>query len=386
MEIRKGFKLAGSFDRILKPYQQQKLEGKMAIIISKNGKNAVKIDKSNFELEDHLQQYIYDNPESIPLYDIKEDIRLLILAREFTTKSGPIDALGVDKDGEIYLIETKLYKNPDKRMVVAQVLDYGASLWSNYRDFTNFTEQINFHTNKDFTKSVSQRLGEFYQISEDEVDTLLENIRRNLNEGNFKFVVLMDHLHDQLKDLIIYLNNNSEFTVYAVELEYYKHNDFEILIPKLYGSEVKKDIGNKSQASKVIPTDEEFINAYNGRPEQSRIREIIALLNKIRENPNNYLNITASKSPKYTNFYVTTSFNDKVTISLALNPESEGGGLQIWVENKNKEGVEKVLSKVPFKYEKFSSKGQKFGKAARFQLKDCTVEQFEGLLRELSKI
>jgi RecB family endonuclease NucS len=55
------------------------------------------------------------------------------LAREFSTKSGPIDALGVDKDGELYLIETKFYKNPDKRTVVAQVLDYGASLWSNFR-------------------------------------------------------------------------------------------------------------------------------------------------------------------------------------------------------------------------------------------------------------
>ena len=31
------------------------------------------------------------------------------------------------------------------------------------------------------------------------------NVRRNLNEGNFKFVVLMDHLHDQLRDLIIFL-------------------------------------------------------------------------------------------------------------------------------------------------------------------------------------
>lgn len=358
----------------------------MAIIISKNGKNAVKVDKSNFALEDHLQQYIYDNPESIPLYDIKEDVRLLILAREFATKSGPIDALGVDKDGEIYLIETKLYKNPDKRMVVAQVLDYGASLWSNYRDFTNFTEQINFHTNKDFVKSLNQRLGEFYQMSEDEVDTLLENIRRNLNEGNFKFVVLMDYLHDQLKDLIIYLNNNSEFTVYAVELEYYKHNDFEILIPKLYGSEVKKDIGNKSQTSKIIPTDEEFVNAYNERPEQPRVQETIALLNNIRENPNNYTNIVASKSPKYVNFYIMTSFNDKVTISLALNPESEGGGLQVWVTNKNKESVEKIFKEYTPKFGIMLFKGQQYGKIARVQLKDCTIEQFEGLLRELSKI
>ena len=60
----------------------------MAIIISKNGKNAQKIDKSDFEKEDYLQKYIHDNPESLPLYEIKEDIKLLIVAREFPTNSG----------------------------------------------------------------------------------------------------------------------------------------------------------------------------------------------------------------------------------------------------------------------------------------------------------
>lgn len=114
----------------------------MAIIVSKNGKNATKVDKSNFELEDNLQQYIYDNPESIPLYDIKDDVKLLILAREFKTKSGPIDALGIDKDGEIYLVETKLYKNPEKRLVVAQVLDYGAFLWHTYNNFEEFAREL----------------------------------------------------------------------------------------------------------------------------------------------------------------------------------------------------------------------------------------------------
>jgi len=77
--IRKAHQLAGSFHRKTPP--ARRIGGEMAIIISKNGKNAIKLDKSNFGLEDHLQQYIYDNPESIPLYDIKEDIRLLILAR-----------------------------------------------------------------------------------------------------------------------------------------------------------------------------------------------------------------------------------------------------------------------------------------------------------------
>ena len=101
----------------------------MAIIVTKQGKNAIKIDPSRFEQEDDLQTYIAQNPDSLPLYEIKEDIRLLILGREFPTNSGPIDAIGIDKDGEIYIVETKLYKNPDKRLVVAQVRDYGASLW-----------------------------------------------------------------------------------------------------------------------------------------------------------------------------------------------------------------------------------------------------------------
>jgi len=98
----------------------------MAVIISQNGKHATKIDRTSFDSEDELQNYIYENPDVVPLYEIKEDIRVCILARELSTQSGPIDAVGVDQDGEIYLIETKLYKNQDKRHVVAQVLDYGA--------------------------------------------------------------------------------------------------------------------------------------------------------------------------------------------------------------------------------------------------------------------
>ena len=52
----------------------------------------------------------------------------------------------------------------------------------------------------------------------------------------------MDKLDDRLKDLILYVNQNSQFDVYAVEFEYYKHDTYEIIIPKLFGTEVKKDI------------------------------------------------------------------------------------------------------------------------------------------------
>lgn len=354
----------------------------MAIIISKNGKNAIKLDKSNFELEDHLQQYVYDNPESIPLYDIKEDIRLLILAREFSTKSGSIDAVGIDKEGEIYLIETKLYKNPDKRTVVAQVLDYGASLWSNYRDFNDFIDQIETHTSKDFNQNLRQRLNDFFGISEEEEKTLLENLRRNLNDGNFKFVVLMDHLHDQLKDLIVFLNNNSEFSIYAVELEYYKHQEFEILIPKLYGAEVKKDIGKTGV--QAIPTDDDFIKAYQGLPEQEKVKELIIFFNDLREGRKKIENVDVAKTPKNLTFHVMTSYNDKISISLYI--QSKKVNLDFWGTKKVDQIVRKKIRELLPRAEIQKEMTTTFGIIAKWPMEDYSTEKFEQVLYKLSQI
>lgn len=223
----------------------------MAIIVSQNGKNAKKVEQSDFAKEDYLQKYIYDNPESIPLYDIKEDIRLLILAREFSTDSGPIDAIGIDVDGEIYIIETKLYKNPDKRKVVAQLLDYGAALWTHSNDFIGFSNLLDAHVQKTFKLSLRQKLQDYFGLSDEELDQQLDAVKNNLQGGSFRFVVLMDVLNSRLKDLILYVNRNSQFTIYAVELEYYKHDSFEIVIPRIHGAEVKKELQPRNQNGKL---------------------------------------------------------------------------------------------------------------------------------------
>jgi len=214
----------------------------MSIIISKNGQNAKKIDKSNFQKEDYLQEYIQNNPDSIPIYELKEDKRLFVAKREFPTNAGPIDALAIDKDGEIYIVETKLYKNPDKRTVVAQALDYGAALWKHMNDFQEFINILDTETKAKFNMGFDEKIKDFFDLSDEEIGLTKETIRNNLNEGNIKFVVLMDSIGERLKDLILYVNQNSQFDVYAVQLEYYKFEDYEIMIPKIFGMEVKKNV------------------------------------------------------------------------------------------------------------------------------------------------
>ena len=235
----------------------------MSIIISENGKKALKVDKSDFEKEGYLQNYIHENPESIPVYEIEEDKKLFVVAREFSTESGPIDALAIDKDGDIYTVETKLQKNYTRREVVAQALDYGASLWR-HSDYNEFIAKINNEINKKFSVSFEEKAKEFFNIDDEQIVIILEAIERNLQQGNIKFVILMDAIDDRLKDLIVYINQNSQFDIYAVQMEYYKFEKYEIMIPKLFGVEVKKSMSTSS--SRVIKSwmpDEFLFDAKN---------------------------------------------------------------------------------------------------------------------------
>lgn len=222
------------------------LKKHMTIIVSQKGSGSAQVvNKSEFPLERNLQEYIYDHPETIPVYELREDKRLLVAARELQTESGPIDAFGVDKEGDLYIVETKLYRNPDKRTVVAQALDYGAALWR-HAEFNRLLSALDAAGEKQWKMTFRDKLAEFFSLDEGGVDDLTESMRRNLAEGSLKFVVLMNKLDERLKDLVTYVNQNSQFDIYAVELEYYKHDTYEIIIPRIFGDEVTKDLKTRS--------------------------------------------------------------------------------------------------------------------------------------------
>ena len=246
----------------------------MSIIISQDGKNAQKIDKSDFEREGYLQNYIHENPESIPVYEIEEDKKLFVVAREFPTGSGPIDALAIDKDGDIYVVETKLYKNSDKRMVVAQAMDYGASLWR-HCTYDEFIIIVNNEMNKKFSISFEEKIKDFFDIDDEEIASILWTIKNNLQQGIIKFVILMDAIDERLKDLIVYINQNSQFDIYAVQMEYYIFEKYEIMIPKLFGGEVKKNVGGRPSS---IWTHKEFFDDAEDKIKDGNTLKILSEL------------------------------------------------------------------------------------------------------------
>ena len=275
----------------------------MVIIVSKNNKDARKVNQTNIKEEAYLQKYIHENPDTIPVYEIDENKRLLVVSsheKEFPTNSGRIDALAIDQDGELYIIETKLYKNSDKRKVIAQVLDYGAALWKHSYSFTSFLELINERINLKFGVSLEDKIIDFYGINEDDVDDLLNSLMLNLERGNFKFIVLMDQLDDRLKDLIHYVNENSRFDIYPVELEFYKFDQYEVIIPKIYGTEIKKRLTTSTSSSgRVKWTEETFIEKLKV-DQKDAFTEQIDLFNYLKNNSDGLRYGTGKQTASYT--------------------------------------------------------------------------------------
>lgn len=319
----------------------------MSIIISQNGKHAHKIDQSSFVKEDRLQKYIHDNPESIPVYELQEDKKLFIIKREFQTNSGPIDALAIDQDGDIYIVETKLFKNPDKRTVLAQALDYGAALWKHSGSFSSFLGILNNACQTTFSMSLEDKVMDFFKLDNDRVSVLLENMEHNLDKGNLKFVILMDSLDERLKDLIVYVNQNSQFDIYAVQMEYYMFEDYEIMIPKLYGGEVKKDITVSQSSSRTIRGEAETLEYFkqNLNPEELKIFLQVYEFCKNKGAKINYgTGVCASFSPIFKNVDSKSLFTVAADKDRRLSINFE------WINNETAEKLHDELAKIGFAF------------------------------------
>ncbi|MEE8359221.1 MAG: hypothetical protein V3R82_07415, partial [Candidatus Hydrothermarchaeales archaeon] len=191
----------------------------MVLIISKKGDATQIVKPKKIGLEEDMQDFIKDHPEVIPFHEIEEGKKILVIIKEFSTNSGPVDAVGIDQEGQIYLIETKLEKNTDKRRVIAQILDYASSMWKNttYYDFTTIVDN---YLRKEKDSDLDTEILNYFEGTD--LKQIKNSINENISAGHYRLVIVMDRIDDALKDTITFLNTHTDFDIYGIELNYYE--------------------------------------------------------------------------------------------------------------------------------------------------------------------
>ena len=204
------------------------------------------LKEQQYENEDELQKYLYQNPS---LLQNENDTKYYSVKREvYLPSGGRLDILLIDEHGTPIAVEVKLDRNnQSKREVVAQVFDYISDISS-----------LNYHSLDDL---VDGKLEEtVYKI--DSEGKLPKIINGFINSGFVKVIIAIDHVNNDLKRIMMFLNERTNLDVRLVEIN--KYSDGKILIPKIVVD--RTEIFSESKIIQPIEKNELFekvINYYN---------------------------------------------------------------------------------------------------------------------------
>jgi len=148
--------------------------------------------------------------------------------------SGNTDLLGVDAEGNIYIVECKLADNAEvRRKVIGQILEYAAYLWKlSYDEFDGLFQNREQKSIEQLFKGKLQENWEF--------ETFTEQVDNNLRSGTFNLIIIVDKMNEELEQIIGYLSfRGANLRLKALELRLYGQDDIDVLVPQLHPEEEK---------------------------------------------------------------------------------------------------------------------------------------------------
>ena len=184
----------------------------------------------NFD-EVTIQKIIFDFPECIPVSDIDESYNPLIpVCMELTTPVGPLDILMVTPNGDISIIETKLWRNSEaRRKVIAQILDYANELskWT----YDDLQRELNrkFQTKGNILYDLISKTDSNLLLNEAD---FVDAVNRNLRRGKFLLLIIGDGIREGAASIAEFLisSGHLNFTFGMIELSIYNLNESDKLV------------------------------------------------------------------------------------------------------------------------------------------------------------
>jgi hypothetical protein len=201
----------------------------------------IKLESRQFD-ENWLQELLFAHPELLPTNAIDSAYNNLIpLAREFPTTAGPIDVLYATPEGQLCVVETKLWRNPEAhRTVLAQILEYARHLAN--LGYSEFKAKVEACASRDGSpKDLLTTVADTFPKMEFDGIAFEDGLRQSLATGNFLLLIVGDRIRPEVAMLseIIGTAPSLEFTLRLIEITFYHldtGNDWPVLaVPAIVG-------------------------------------------------------------------------------------------------------------------------------------------------------
>jgi hypothetical protein len=179
-----------------------------------------------------IQDIIQKQPNVLPAsyFDVRYN-KLLSVGYEVKLDDGFVDNLLVTPNGDLVIVETKLWRNPEaRRQVVAQITDYAKSLmnWS----FSDFDQAAKEYSNLFLQRELG--IIDLVKCSIPDVDEkeFYDKLERNLSLGKILLLVVGDGIRENVEGLVEFFQKftNIQFTLGLIELKVYQLNATQRLV------------------------------------------------------------------------------------------------------------------------------------------------------------
>jgi hypothetical protein len=183
-------------------------EGGQAVVLTAVGRSG-----SALYDEGWIQWLVHEHPAILPIERIEPGFtRIMPVCQELPLRSGSLDNLLMTPDGNLVLVECKLWRNPQaRREVLAQIIDYAKDL-----------VRLDYAALEDAVRRTRRDQISLYQLVDTDLDeaTFVDAVARNLRLGRVLLVVAGDGITESVQAIADYLQQHAglHFTLALVEL------------------------------------------------------------------------------------------------------------------------------------------------------------------------
>ncbi|MGO9901123.1 MAG: hypothetical protein ACLP0J_15840 [Solirubrobacteraceae bacterium] len=204
----------------------------MRRVLHVQGDRVAVSEESRFATEADLQRAVAAHPEALPSEDLGLG-PLVALGTEVDFGAGPIDLLTADPQGRLAIVEFKRgSENPDVRKVIAQMLDYGSSLWR--RSYDDVVERcararVGSGSLEAWVADGCRALDALFDPG-----TFRDGVERCLDAGDFAFLYVARDLDARTRRIMTYLAEGPRMSFLAVEVDYYRQaaSEHALIVPR----------------------------------------------------------------------------------------------------------------------------------------------------------